>query len=1064
VERAVFPAAAAIVCASVAAGLAAPETVKVGNLRCEYRVQPLGIDTAQPRLSWTLKSEERGQAQTAYRVLVAESMESLNGDSGDLWDSGRAPSDRSVNVPYEGKELRSRAQCFWKVKVWDKDGIASGWSEPASWTMGLLRPQDWRGRWIGTPRAFSLTDPGKAHRFNRPLGYHAKLADLEDEVKWIQLDLGESQPVDTVRLHPLNHDGVKGFGFPLRFRIQAADDPTFTASTDIADHTQADYPAPGFFVQSFPSNGVSGRYLRLTVTRLWQRPTGNREFCFGLGEIEAMRGRVNLALDADPVVKDSEEHSGWGRAHLNDGCTLAREPLTAMEEGGRPDPGDAAILMRKPFLLSKPVRRALACISGLGVSELYLNGDKISDDVLAPGFTDYTQRVLYMTYDVTGNLREGENVVGVMLGNGFYSLPSAVTMWCSWYCREQTSWGDWPRLLLDVQIEFADGTTGVIESDETWKWSTGEITWNCLWTGERIDARLAKPGWSAPGYDDGDWASAVLVEAPRGRLVARQNPPIRVLGSVAPVGIDGDTFDFGAMYTGWLRLKTSGEAGGRIVVQGGPHQEMILRGDAFEVLEPRFTFRTIEPRVVVTGLSEPPSRETLTVRRVGADLESAGDFRCSNEYFNELHRTLLRTNRNYNFDHPMDPTREYSGWTQDVETMFETAVYLTDAATLYRKWWRDMADNQDEHGYLGSVVPYSGHLHACNGPWWSGMIVLTPWLMYQYYEDTALLEEAYPAMKSYVEFLRRRAEDGLIEWGLGDWNEADTVCQPKRTPVVVTSTCAYYCYARIVSQAAAVLGREKESRSYADLASAIKSSFCEHLLDPQRGLVGGADDSQTALVLPLYLGMIPEEAKGHVVKSLLENIHERREHLSTGFVGTPCLLITLSDFGHGDLAYRIANQRDYPSWTTLIRDNVFKEDWGGGNVQMPSCGGSIGRYFFQCLAGIRPDPSGPGFKRIVIRPDMVGDLTWVEAHYDSMRGRIVSSWRRDPGAKRFSLDVTIPANTTATVYVPAKDGRRVMEGGRPIAEAAGARFLRVEDGRAVFAIEAGNYHFLSEGI
>jgi len=489
---------------------------------------------------------------------------------------------------------------------------------------------------------------------------------------------------------------------------------------------------------------------------------------------------------------------------------------------------------------------------------------------------------------------------------------------------------------------------------------------------------------------------------------------------------------------------------------------VMSNGDGTEVLEPRFTFRTIDPRITISGLTTPPSSETLTVQSVGADLKVAGSFICSNEYFNDLYEVLLRTHRNYNFDVPMDPTREYSGWTQDVQNMFDTAVYLTDVATLYRRWWRDMADNQDEKGYLGSVVPFSGQLHACNGPWWSGMIVLTPWLMHQYYGDMALLEEAYPPMKKYVEFLRSRARNHLLDWGLGDWNEPYSHGPPKRTPVIVTSTCAYYYYTDIVSQAAKLLGKEEEANAYATLASEIKASFNEHLFDRETGSVGRVDDGQTSVMLPLYLGMIPDDSKEIVLNRLVENIQQDKDHLDTGFVGTPYLLETLSTSGHGELAYAIANQRDYPSWTTLTREGVFREDWDGGRIQMPSCGGVIGGYFYQCLAGIRPDPEGPGFKRIVIRPDVVGDLTWVKAHYDSMHGRIVSNWQRE--GERLTMLITIPANTTATVYVPAKSVNSVTEGGQPIAKREDVRFLRFENGRVVLAVESGSYSFLSKGI
>jgi hypothetical protein len=409
--------------------------------------------------------------------------------------------------------------------------------------------------------------------------------------------------------------------------------------------------------------------------------------------------------------------------------------------------------------------------------------------------------------------------------------------------------------------------------------------------------------------------------------------------------------------------------------------------------------------------------------------------------------------------------------------MLDSAVYLSDVETLYRNWWRDMRANQTDDGYLGAIVPVAGiQTHDWNCPWWSGMIVWLPWRHYLYHGDVSFLREAYPAMKSYLAFLGRRAaegvganggalrglpnpgkdeaaiRDGLLAWGTGDWQGL------ARPPVVITSTAAWYHYADITAKTARLLGRADEAAEYNNLASSIRDRFNRKFLDPETGAYGPAK-SQTAQVVPIALGLVPPAHVQATSARLVDAVHAAKDHLNTGFVGTPYLLQTLTETGQAELAATIVQQRDFPGWATLMNEGVFKENWKGEHALMPSLGGPVGAWFYQTILGIRPDPAGPGFKRIILKPEIVGGVTWAKGHHDSPYGRVESSWKVE--GSRFSMDVAIPANSVATVFVPARDERSVMEGGKPAAESLGIRFMRFEKDAAVFAVESGSYRFQS---
>jgi alpha-L-rhamnosidase len=848
----------------------------------------------------------------------------------------------------------------------------------------------------------------------------------------------------------------------------------------------------------------------VSATRTWQRPSGDRKFCFGLAEMEVLSGGRNVAANAPVTAGDSTEGWGWSAKGLTDGLGILAvakgeaapepgragpdDPLRRLLEGQAPeDPGHAAVILRKEFTVDRPVRRAIAAMCGLGWSELYLDGARVGDAVLSPAFSSYGKSVNYVVHDLTASLAPGRSrpdlrgpdltpgrsrpdprgpdltpgrhAVGVVLGNGWFNTPS------KGYHGIYTgkSWSGYPRLLLDVLVEHQDGTVQRIVSDESWKWSVNEITYNCGWAGENVDMRLAKPGWNRAGYDDANWRQAVGVDGPSGRLMAQAVPAIRVSGSHSSEGPTLErrgadaTFALPFMSAGWPRVAARGPAGHVLAVSwDGMHNTFTLSGKGLDVYEPRFTYKSIQ-RVGVGGLVPEVTDLSVGVQAVHTDMQRFGEFSCSDQRLNDLMDVLWRTVENYMFDFPQDPTREKSGWTQDVETGMEISIYMQDACAMYRNWFKDFREAQRPDGYVPCCAPGDFDYGGYNGPWWGGMIVWGPWHHYLYYGDRLVLEENYAAMKAMVDYMGTRTKgDFIVTWGLGDW-----LCPDKnhKAPVPMTSTAAYALYATIVSRTARLLGRSEDADAYAALAAKVRDAFNGAWFDEASGWYGSRESSkggapgryQTMQALAWSLDLAPAHGRDAVLQRLVDDIVARKNHLNTGFIGTRYLLAALMDSGQDDLLYALATQPTAPSWISSVRGGVFMENWGGGGVQMPSCAGNIGQYFFRGLGGIQPDPAGPGFEKIVIRPSMPGGLAWVKCRHQTPRGPVVSNWRRD--GTKVVMEVCIPQNASATVFVPAGSAASVQEGARPLTGARGVELLRCEGGRAVLSVGSGRYEF-----
>ncbi|GAB4133340.1 MAG: hypothetical protein Kow0040_15490 [Thermogutta sp.] len=1051
--------------------------VRVVNPRCEYRVDPVGIDSPHPRLSWQIVSPRRGEVQTAYQILVASSASALAEDRADLWDSGKVDSDRSIQVPYQGKPLTSGRACYWKVRVWDRDGRPSAWSPVARWTVGLMSAEDWKGRWIGKDekeadsvliRGVSWIwygddpkspPPGKRwfrRRFELPETTAFRKAQL-----WVTADNFAQVFVNGQSVGRANN---------------------FRAAADL-DVLGSLRPGKNVLAVEVENAGDSPNPAGLLV-RL---------------SVELDDGRTVLLLSDDTWKSSSQAADGWQGIDFDDG---GWKSVAVLGEAGMAPWGDVsapeadsrrlpARWLRKEFSLQKPVKQAFAYISGLGLSELYLNGEKIGDHVLSPGLTEYPKRVFYVTHEVTQQLRPGQNAVGVVLGNGRYFAPRL---------REPTltlTYG-FPKLLFQLDVEYEDGTRELIVSDGSWKLTAaGPILANNEYDGEEYDARLEMPGWNRAGFDDGKWQSAQLVEPPAGRLVAQNMEPIRVTETLRPKSVREVRpgmfiFDMGQNMVGWCRLHVEGPRGQVVQLRfaetiredGSLYLDNIrgakvtdryvLKGTGREVWEPRFTYHGFR-YVEVTGYPGRPDLDALEGRVVHDDMPQAGEWASSNELLNRIYRNVFWGVRGNYRSIPTDcPQRdERQGWLGDrsAESKGETFLFLN--APLYAKWLQDMADAQKENGSVPDVAPSYWPLYSDNVTWPSSLIII-PGTLIDQFDDREALACVYPAMVRWMDHMAGFLEDDIMPRDqYGDW------CVPPEAPHLIHSqdparqtakavlgTSYFYHCARLMARYARVLGRPEDASRFDALADRLERAFNRRFLAPQRDHYDNG--SQTSSVLPLAFGLAPEADRPAIFRYLERKIvEETHEHVGTGLIGGQWLMRTLTRNGRADLAYKLATQKTYPSWGYMIEKDATTiwELWNGDTAD-PAMNshnhvmlvGDLVIWMYEHLAGIASDPNRPGFKHVLMRPETPGDLAWVRAVHRGPYGEIASHWRGQAG--RFEWDVVIPPNSSATLWVPVGTGE-VLEGGQPVAQRDGIRFLRREGDRMVLEVGSGSYHFES---
>ena len=886
-----------------------------GGLLCEYASNPSVVDVANPRLSWvnTADEGERGQQQTAWQVRVASSLEKLQNP--DLWDSGRVSGNQSNRVEYAGKTLESRQECWWQVRIWDKDDQASDWSEPAFWRMGLLKPNDWKAQWIGAPWQGEATLP----KPNRPGAF------LPDE------------------LPP---------------------------------------PAP---------------------------------------------------------------------------------------------------LLRKSFNVNKTLEKAVVYTTGLGYFEIYMNGEKVGDDVLVPNQTNYGQReglleqniplpddfagykVMYLTYDVTDMLDSGENVVGAILGNGFYNPAK---FWAQGYGT--------PRFIAQLHLTYSDGSEETIITDQSWKASKSAILMDMVYYGEHYDARLEQPGWNAPGFDDSEWENVDRRKAPEGRLVAHTAHTDKVMERLKPVSIekkyDGRwLIDFGEEVSGWVKLSDmNGPEGHKIEIRylsnlWSGDNSYIFKGSGNENYAARFNwfiFRQVE----ILNWPGELKPEQVTAEVVYTQVDESAVFETSDPMLNQINKIWKRAQTdNMHGGIPSDcPHRERSAYTGDGQVACVTVMHNYDARNFYQKWVHDIIDAQiTETGYVPNCAPWQP---GCGGGVaWGAAISIIPWEFYVHYGAIDILEDTYPAMKDYISYMQnwvskdgimhsqRKGRDGdVLKWfNLGEWVAPDELPDD-----ALVHTFYFWRCADMTAKTAAALGKTKEARRYTELANATKKAFQQRFFDPQKGTYGPAGGNIFALVMG-----VPEEQYNRVISALMNNIAANDGHLDTGIFGTQFFFETLSEHGMHDLAWEAMTKTEEPGygrWLELGATTMW-EKWGiGGSHNHPMFGGGIS-WFYRKLAGMNADPDAPGYRHIIFRPQPVNDLSFVKYYNNTRFGKAGIEWKQEDG--HFKMEVVVPVGSYATVYVPGDKNSTLTESRKSINEQPFVNYINWANGYHEVKIESGKYRF-----
>ena len=891
------------------------------RLRCEYLENPMGLDVASPRLSWALESRDHGAAQVAYRVFVATRPELLAEDKADLWDTGRIESNQTLNLPYGGKPLEAGQRAWWTVRVWDGRGGPSLTASPAWWEAGLLRPKNWKARWIQAPQTLPA-----------------------DEAGWY-----------------------------------------------------AERPAP---------------------------------------------------------------------------------------------------LLRREFILDKHVARARAYVTGLGYYELRLNNRKVGDRCLDPAWTCTDKRVFYSTFDVTELLSKGPNVVGMLLGNGWYN-PLPLRFWGHINLREHLPTG-LPRGICELHIEYTDGTRETILSDESWTAADGPIRRDNIYLGEIYDARLERFGWDDIKHEPDGWVPVVPATQPVGRLQALPMPPIRQRKPVRTVRLSEPKpgvfiFDMGQNFGGTVTLHARGEPGRPITLRygellnkdgtlnpmtsvcgqikgpkiGGPgapdladqRDVYIPRSRDLEFYRPRFTFHGFR-YVEVTGWQGRPPPDAIEGHPLNSDVQTAGGFVCGDETLNKVQEAFRWTLLSNMFGVQSDcQHRERFGYGGDIIATAEAAMMNLDMAAFYAKAVQDLTDEARPDGGLTETAPFVGIAdegYAGSGPiaWGTAHPVLLREL-YRYYGDRSLVERHYEASRRWVEFLGHHAEGGLfIERGISDHESL----VPK--PVALTGT-AFYCYnLRLVSELAGILGNKDDERHYADAAARVAAAFNQRFLDPATGKYDTG--TQACQAFALYFGLVPPEHREKVLDVLIADIAAHKGHLTTGIFGTKYMLEALSRAGRIDQAWQIASVRGFPGWahmidqgaTTLWEHWDFSDNTFSHNHPMF---GSVSEFFFQRLAGIRPSEDAVGFDKVIIAPQMPEGLNRASAKHETIRGLIGCAWNRQ-GAQT-QLEITVPPNVQTMVILPAA-AEQITEYGRGLDRAEGVRVLESSPAATRLAVECGEYRFL----
>jgi len=1070
------------------------------KLRVESQVNPMGVESARPRLLWQMADSRRGARQLGYRVLVASKPELLRDGKADLWDSLMVNSDKAVDVAYGGKRLESRGRAWWTVRVWDKDNRPSPWARASRWEVPLLKVTDWKAQWIGVKQAEaqvdSLTDAQWIWASDAKPGQ-----DYAAGKRWFRASF--ELPNKPIRSAVLVGAVDEQFTATVNGQ-QAGSGNGWVTATSIPIQTLLKTGRNTIQVVGNNTGGPAGLAMLVRVTfddgttqRLGTGPDWQSSMAAPAGGDESKWMPASVLGPVGPGI--------WG---------------TPKVSGGQ---GGPASLLRKTFNLSKPVKSARVYVTARGSYRLRINGERVGNDILTPDWTDYRKRIPYQVYDVTKLVRQGDNAVGAILGDGWYAsgLGWALQHW---------SFGPGPtQLLMQLEVEYADGTRDTVVTDGTWKAAESAIQRSEIYAGETYDARKEQPGWDRPRFADSGWKAVdfrvgvdrsptaagwpgndTAVEGfPPAQLVAQSSPAIQHTIVVEPLAITNPApgvyiYDMGQNMVGWARLRVKGKSGDRIRMRfaeilqpnGRIYTDNLRRaeatdtytcrgrGDSYyegreftkdstaedmrkpssgEVWEPHFTyhgFRYIE----VTGYPGTPGKGTIEGIVFHTAAPETASFSCSSEMVNKLWSNINWGLRGNLESVPTDcPQRdERLGWMGDAQIIWPTMTYLRDVQSFTHKWMHDVMDAQSAAGGFSDVSPRVID-EADGAPAWGDAGIVLPYTAWKRFADTRIIDETYPAMQRWLAYIDSANPDHL--WmkrrnnDFGDWVAVNDT--PTDKGVIAT---AYFAQdARMLSEMARAINKNADADKYEQLFRDIRSAFQKRFVH-EDGTIGNG--SETCYVLAMHMGLLEPAQESAAMRLLVADIERHNMHHTTGFIGTPFLMLVLSSHGRDDIAYTLLLNDTFPSWGYMIKKGATTmwERWNGdtGDPAMNSFNhyayGAVGEWMVRDLGGIDRASDGTGFQRIAIHPRIDPRMTWADTSFDSPYGRVTSSWAAKAG-EPFILNVTVPANTTAWVYVPAASPDRVMESGQPIDPASGIRFVKMHGDRAIFEVPAGSYKF-----
>ncbi len=901
------------------------QTLRITNLQCEYLVNPLGIESLHPKLSWQLLSPQKNVLQTAYRIIVADNAVAIQKGIGNIWDSKKVISGESIQQLYSGPLLQPATTYYWKVMAWDNKQTASAWSTTCQWQMGLLSKEDWK------------------------------------DAQWIAYD----KMPDSMRLVP----------------------------------------------------------------------------------------------------KTAESK---------------RTPIK-----------DVLPLLRKNISVKNNIKKATVFIAGLGHFELSVNGKKTGDHFLDAGWVNYDKEALYVTFDITDQLKPGNNTVGVMLGNGFYFIPG------DRYRKLQLAYG-FPKMICRILLQYTDGSSENMISDGTWKTAPGPITFSSIYGGEDYNAIVEQANWNTALFNDAGWKNAMVVDGPP-LLVAQTATPVKIMDSFPTVRITQPkpgvwVYDLGQNASGIPRISLKGKKGavvrlwpaelldsnGLATTQpiGTPvYFDYTLKGEGTETWQPQFMyygFRYVQVEGALPAgknntdlLPQIISLQGLHTRNSAAGV---GEFSCSNELFNKTNKLIdwaIRSNMSSVLTDC--PHREKLGWLEEAHLVGPSIRYGYDVAPLCRKVVHDMMAAQTPAGLVPDIAPeyavFGGPFR--DSPEWGSNSIIMPWYMYEWYGDKQLLEEAYPMMQRYIAYLQSKSKNGILYHGLGDWYDIG----PKEpgpsqlTPGGITPTAMFYYDLNLMGKIATLLGKQQDAANYETLASNVKADYNKAFFNTTTAQYGRG--SQTANAISVYMNLTDSIYKNKVLANIVKELKDRNNSLTAGDIGYRYLLRVLDDNNRSDVIYDMNSNEALPGYGYQLARGAtaLTESWqaytNASNNHMML--GHLMEWFYSGLAGIRPSGSPTGnsvaFKEIDIRPQPVGDVTSAKASYNSPYGMIRSEWKKSD--KLFELNVEIPVNTTANIYLPANALSKITEGKQrfyaPTNDGSGNKTER-----ALIVIGSGKYHFRVE--